>query len=402
MTLSTTEISANSLPTSRSKFAIAALALGAFAIGTAEFATMSFLPAFSATFGVSAPTGGHVVSAYAIGVVVGAPLLAIVTARMDRRRLILLLLFWFSLGNVFTAMAPNFEYLEVLRFLTAIPHGGYFGVATLVAVSLVTEERRANAVGSILMGLAFATVTGVPLANWISFELGWRYGFAAIGALTIFTAIMIAYSIAPQPASNDASPMRELGALKRTQVWLTLAIGAIGFGGMFGVYTFLVSTLQDVTHASVIGTSIILALFGAGITAGNFVAPMIAKRGTLFATGLMLIWSALALAIYTATISNPIAIGFSVFAIGIGGGLGTLLQIRLMEVAGDAQTLAASLNHAAFNVANALGPWLGGFAIAAGFGWSSTGWVGCALAVIGLLVWAIASRVQIRSATEAK
>lgn len=381
-------------PTSGSGLTHAALALGGFAIGTAEFATMSFLPAFTSALGVDAPTGGHVVSAYALGVVVGAPLLAIASARMERRQLLMLLLAWFALGNILSACASSFESLVVLRFLTAIPHGGYFGVAILVAVSVAQEHQRAAAVGRVMMGLALATVTGVPLANLISQWLGWRYGFGAIGLLAFLVATLLWHVVPFQAADTGASPLRELGALRRPQVWLSLAIGAIGFGGLFAVYTYLTSTLEEVTHVSGGAVSVILAAFGAGMAAGNFVAPRLARLGTMPAAGILLIWSALALAIYPFTITHYWSIGLAVFAIGIGGGLGTILQMRLMEVAGDAQMLAASLNHAAFNVANALGPWLGGLAIAAGLGWSSTGWVGCALAVGGLAVWLGALRVR--------
>lgn len=381
----------NALAAPGAGLAHAALALGAFAIGTAEFATMSFLPAFTASLGVDAPAGGHVVSAYALGVVVGAPLLAIFGARMERRRLLLLLLAWFALGNALSALAPNFASLVLLRFLTAIPHGGYFGVAILCAVGMVPPERHASAIGRVIMGLALATVTGVPLASLISQWLGWRYGFGAVGILSLSAAGLIWHAVTPQAPAAGASARRELGALRRSQVWLSLAIGAVGFGGLFAVYTYLTSTLQQLARAPAGVIALILVAFGSGMAAGNLLAPRLARLGTMPAAGIFLAWSALALACYPLCVSNTWAIGLCVFAIGIGGGLGSILQMRLMEVAGDAQLLAGSLNHAAFNVANALGPWLGGLAIGAGFGWASTGWVGCALALGGLALWLLAS-----------
>lgn len=369
----------------------AVLALGSFSIGTAEFATMSFLPEFISELGVDAPTGGHVVSAYALGVVVGAPVLAILSARLERRRLLMLLLSWFALGNILSALAPTLQILVMARFLTALPHGAYLGTAVLIAAGMVSESGRAKAVGRVIMGIALATVVGVPLANLLSQWLGWRIGFAAIGLLSLLVVALLACFVPMQAPTNGASPLRELDALRRPQVWLSVAIGAIGFGGLFAVYTYLASTLQQVTGAPD-AVPVILAVLGAGMTFGNFMAPHLARRGVMFAAAVLLTWSALALAVYSQSISHLWSIGLAVFAIGCGGGLGTVLQMRLMDVAGDAQSLAAALNHVAFNIANALGPWLGGLAIAAGLGWASTGWVGCALALGGLAVWLVAVR----------
>ena len=369
----------------------AALALGGFAIGTTEFATMSLLPAFSRGLGVDAPTGGLVISAYALGVVVGAPLFAVFGARSSRRTLLVLMMIWFAVGNALSAFAPNFQSLLALRFLSGLPHGAYFGVAALVAASLVAPERRTAAVGRVLLGLTTATIVGVPLANVIGQGLGWRWGFGVVAALALLTvALVAALAPADRPAAG-ASPLRELGALRRSQVWLTLGIGAIGFGGMFAVYSYLASTLAQVTHAPAWTVPFVLAVFGVGLTLGNLVAPRFAGRALMPTAGGLLAWSAVALALYPFSTSHLWSITLAVAAVGGGGGLGAVLQTRLMDVAGDAQGLAAALNHSAFNTANALGPWLGGAAIAAGYGWSSTGWVGCGLALGGLAVWALAA-----------
>ncbi len=375
----------------------AVLALGGFSIGTTEFATMSFLPAFTAELGVSAPTGGYVVSAYALGVVVGAPLLSVLGARLERRLLLVLLLSWFALGNILSAIAPSLHALIVLRFLTAIPHGAFFGTAVLVAASLVPERRKGNAVGRVLMGLALATTIGVPMANLLSQGFGWRMGFGAIGGFALLIVALLLCIVPRQAAMVGASAVRELNALRRPQVWLSLGIGAVGFGGLFAVYTYLASTLKDVTHATDSAVPLILAVFGAGIACGNFLASHLARRGVMFAAGLLLAWSALALALYPLSVFRLWSIGLAVFAIGCGGGLGTVLQMRLMDVAGDAQNLAASLNHVAFNIANALGPWLGGLTILSGMGLASTGWVGCALALGGLSVWLVSVLLEAQS-----
>ena len=375
----------------------AVLALGGFAIGTTEFATMSLLPAFSKGMGVDAPTGGHVISAYALGVVVGAPLFAVAGARLSRRMLLVLLMSWFAIGNMLSAFAPTFGALLALRFLTGLPHGAYFGVAALVAAGLVPPEQRTVAIGRVLTGLTVATIVGVPLANLLGQWLGWRWGFGVVAALAALTVALVLIIVAAEPADKDASPLRELGALKRSQVWLTLAIGAIGFGGMFAVYTYLASTLAAVTHAPGYAVPFVLAVFGVGMTAGNIVVPRFADRALMPVAGGLLAFSAVALAVYPFAAAHLWSITLAVAAIGIGGALGAVLQTRLMDVAGDAQGLAAALNHSAFNTANALGPWLGGLAITAGFGWASTGWVGSALALAGLSIWAIALLVQRKS-----
>ena len=391
-------MAATSEATTQAGLAHAVLALGGFAIGTTEFASMSFLPAFTSALGVDAPTGGHVVSAYALGVVVGAPLLAVVGARLERRLFLVLLLIWFGLGNCLSAMASSFDALVAFRFLTAIPHGAYFGIAVLVASGMVAEAKRGAAIGRVLLGLTLATTIGAPVATVISQWLGWRWGFGVLGLLSFVAAALIFFLIPVQARGAGASASQELDALRRPQVWLSLAIGAVGFGGLFAVYTYLTSTLELVTKASAGAIPLVLVAFGSGMTCGNLAAPYLTKRGPMPAIGILLAWSTLALALYPLTVDHLWSIGIAVFAIGWGGGLGTLLQMRLMDVAGDAQGLAASLNHAAFNVANAVGPYLGGLAIAAGYGWASTGWVGCGLALGGFAVWALALLPSWRSA----
>jgi DHA1 family inner membrane transport protein len=371
-----------------------ALAVGGFAIGTTEFATMSLLPFFARDLGISAPTAGHVISAYALGVVVGAPLIAILSARMARRTLLIVLMSVFAVANGLSALAPTYHWMLLFRFLSGLPHGAYFGIAALVAASLVPVERRTQAVGRVLLGLTIATIIGVPFANWVGQAFGWRWGFAVVAFLALLTATLVAIFAPRDRVDAGASPLRELGALKRGQVWLTLATGAIGFGGLFAVYTYLASTLMAVTGVSAAMLPAALACFGIGMTAGNLIAPRFADRALMPTAGALLVWSAVALALYPLAAGRLWSILLDVTAVGFGGALGTVMQTRLMDVAGDAQALAAALNHSAFNVANALGPWLGGIAIAAGYGWTSTGWVGCGLALAGLAIWAVSVRAD--------
>ena len=366
--------------------------MGGFAIGTTEFATMSLLPFFSKDLGISAPTAGHVISAYALGVVVGAPLIAVLSARMARRTLLIVLMTVFAIANGLSALAPTYHWMLLFRFLSGLPHGAYFGIAALVAASLVPLERRTQAVSRVLLGLTIATIVGVPLANWLGQALGWRWGFALVAFQAALTATLVAIFAPRDRPDPAASPLRELEALRRGQVWLTLAMGAIGFGGLFAVYTYLASTLMAVTGVTASAVPVALAAFGIGMTAGNLIAPHFADRALMSTAGMLLVWSAVALALYPLAAGHLWSILIDVTAVGFGGALGTVLQSRLMDVAGDAQALAAALNHSAFNTANALGPWLGGMAIAAGYGWTSTGVVGCALALAGLGIWAISAR----------
>jgi DHA1 family inner membrane transport protein len=367
------------------------LAMGGFAIGTTEFASMSLLPFFAADFRIDEPAAGHAISAYALGVVLGAPLIAVIGARFARRTQLLALMAVFALGNALTALAPGFGWMIAARFLAGLPHGAYFGIAALVAASLVPQDRRSRAIGQVMLGLTIATIIGVPLANLLGQALGWRASFGLVSILALVTILLCALYV-PRDKAGRSDPLRELGALKSGRVWITLAIGAIGFGGMFAVYTYLATTLIEVTKVSTAVIPFFLAVFGIGATLGNLIVPRFADRALMPTAGCILLFSALALLIFPLVAGNPWWLAADVFAIGAGVSLGAVLQTRLMDVAGDAQALAAALNHSAFNAANALGPFLGGIAIREGLGWTSTGPVGAALALAGFLIWIVAYR----------
>lgn len=376
--------------TTNIRLVLLALAMGGFAIGTTEFASMSLLPYFSAGLGIDEPTAGHVISAYALGVVVGAPILAIFFARMSRRTLAMGLMAVFAVANVLSALSPSYHWMLLFRFISGLPHGAYFGVAALMAASLVPLNKRAWAVGRVMLGLSIATVIGVPFATWLGQNLGWRWGFGISGILAIVTFVMIMAFAPKDKPRPDATPLRELAALKNRQVWLTLGIGAIGFGGMFAIYAYLASTLLNVTGVTPHWVPIVLTVFGAGMTCGTLIGSWGADRALMPTAGILLFSNAVFLMIFPFVVYDIWILTGLVFLIGCTGGLGTVLQTRLMDVAQDAQTLAAALNHSAFNVANALGPYLAGLAIAAGYGFASAGFVGSALALGGLLIWAVA------------
>ncbi len=377
--------------------ALLALALGAFAIGTTEFATMSLVPSFARDLRIDEPTAGHVISAYALGVVVGAPLIAVLAARLSRRTLLVGLMIVFAIGNGLSGLSSSYGQMLVFRFLSGLPHGAYFGIASLVAASLVTSEQRTQAIGRVFLGLTVATIVGVPAANALGQAFGWRIAFVLVAGLALLTALLVGI-VAPQGAPEaEASARRELGALARPHVWLTLATGAIGFGGMFAVYTYLAATMADVTHVAPGVVPFVLAIFGVGMTAGNVLVPRFADRALSPTVIALLVWSAVVLALYTFAARNVWTLGVDVFCIGLGVALGTVLQTRLMDVSGEAQSLPAALNHSAFNTANALGPYLGGLAIAAGFGWTSTGLVGSALALAALPIWLVSVALDARA-----
>jgi DHA1 family inner membrane transport protein len=368
-----------------------ALAAGSFAIGTGEFVIMGLLPEVAKDIGATIPQAGHVISAYAMGVVIGAPLLAVLSARWERRALLMALMVAFAMGNFASALAPGYLSLNLLRFMAGMPHGTYFGVASLVAATMAPTGQRARAVGLVMMGLTVATLVGVPLAAWLGQLFGWRAAFVLVGAIALLAVVMIRREVPEIAAQAGASPMRELGALKRKQVWLTLGIGAIGFGGMFSVFSYVKPTMIELAGMPLAGVPVVLALFGLGMVVGNLLGARMADRSLMRAVGGMLVWSALVLAAYSFTARYMVPGSINVFLIGTVVAIGPALQIRLMDVAGDAQTLAAALNHSAFNMANALGAWLGGLAISAGLGWASTGWVGAllALAGLGVFAWAV-------------
>jgi len=370
--------------------AVIALGVGGFAIGTGEFVIMGLLPEVAKDIGVSIPQAGHVISAYALGVVIGAPVLAVLAAHWPRRALLIALMALFAVGNLASALAPGYLSLNLLRFIAGLPHGTFFGVAALVAASLAPPQRRASAVGLVMLGLTSATLVGVPIAAWLGQHLGWRAAFVLVGAIAALACVLIRRGVPDLPAAHGASPLRELSALAKPQVWLTLGIGAIGFGGLFSVFSYIKPLLTEVTGISIDAVPLVLALFGVGMVVGNLVGSRLADKSLMRTIAGVLVWDALVLGAIVFTAPHALAISINVFLVGTIVAIGPALQIRLMDVAGEAQTLAAALNHSAFNVANALGAWLGGTAIAAGLGWTSTGWVGMLLAFAGMAVFGAA------------
>ncbi|MBY3180479.1 MULTISPECIES: MFS transporter [Rhizobium] len=373
-----------------------ALACGGFGIGTGEFAIMGLLPNVAETFSVTTPQAGYVISAYALGVVVGAPVIAVLAAKMARRTLLLTLMLIFAAGNISSAMAPTFETFTLLRFVSGLPHGAYFGVAALVAASMVPVHRRARAVGRVMLGLTVATLLGTPLTTFFGQSLDWQVAFFSVGVLGLLTVALIWFYVPKDTVSAEAGFLRELGAFRRPQVWLTLGIAAVGYGGMFAMFSYIASTTTEVAMLPEAAVPIMLVLFGVGMNAGNFIGSWLADKSLLGTIGASLVYNIVVLTTFSLTAANPYLLGLSVFLVGCGFAAGPALQTRLMDVAADAQTLAAASNHSAFNIANAIGAWLGGLVIAGGYGFAATGYVGAALSFLGLFVFAASLRLERR------
>lgn len=381
--------------------AVFALALGGFGIGTTEFVAMGLLPDIATGFGITEPTAGHVISAYALGVVVGAPVIAALTARWPRKALLLTLMAVFTLGNVASMLAPTYATLVTARFVTGLPHGAFFGIAALAAAHLMGPQNRAKAVAYVLCGLTVATVLGVPLASWLGQALGWRSAFGLVVGVGLVTlAAQWAWLPDQLRAMHVTSPLTELGALRRPQVWLAVLVGMIGFGGMFAVYTYISTTMTDVTGLPRSLVPVALMVFGLGMVAGNLIGGRLADISVVRALYLALGSLAVLLAAFSLGSHSPWTALPLLFGVGVAGSaVGPALQTRLMDVAHDAQALAAALNHSALNVGNATGAWVGGLVIAAGFGYTAPAAAGAALAVGGLLVFTVSVALQQRTAT---
>lgn len=367
-----------------------ALAMGGFAIGTTEFAAMALVPDFAADLGVTEAKAADAISAYALGVVVGAPVLAVAGARMRKRMLLIWLMLAFAVFNTLSALAPTFGLFTASRFLSGLPHGAYFGVAALVAASVVPRNKRASAVARVFLGLTIATTIGVPAASFLSQFIGWRSGFVIVGGLALATAVAVYLKAPRTPADPDANPLRELGALKNRQVILTLLTGAIGFGGFFAVYTYIASTVQTTLGGSETAVAAMLMVAGLGMTVFTIVMGALADRSLNVTAFIAFAGGVVVLGLYPAAAygglwSMAVVIGF----MGLLGGVSTVMQTRLMNVAGDAQQLAASLHHAAFNTANALGPFLAARVIEAGYGFPASGYVGAGLSAAGFVLYAV-------------
>ena len=374
---------------------ILALAIGGFCIGTTEFVAMGLIQEIAKDLQVSIPDAGYFISAYALGVVIGAPIIAITCAQIPRKKLLLVLMLFYGIANTLTALADTPETVLLSRFIAGLPHGAYFGIGALVAAELANPNRRSTAIALMMMGLTIATVIGVPLATWIGQQFGWRSGFIFSALIAFLTLIAIISFVPHIPVHKTASIKNELAGLKNINIWLTLAVGAIGFGGMFSVYSYISPILTEYTQTDIIVVPFALAIWGIGMVIGGLLAGHFADKNLNKTIVGVLISSAITFLLVSFMMDNIFTAFIGLFLIGMTViGLASTLQIRLMEVAGNAQSLAASLNHSAFNLANALGAYLGGWVLTQNMGWLAPIQIGSALSLSGLLIFIIALLIE--------
>jgi MFS transporter, DHA1 family, inner membrane transport protein len=383
--------------------AIVALALGAFAIGLTEFATMGLLPNIAIDLTVSLPAAGNLVTAYAIGVVVGAPLLTAAAVRLRRRTALLVFMGLFAAGNALAAAAPNFGLLLVARFLSGLPHGAFFGVAALVAASLVPEKRRASAIASMMLGLTLANLFGVPAATAIGGLAGWRLAFVLITGIGLLCVAGILATVPRGAVTEQPSLIAEFTALREPVVLLVLGTVVLGTSGLFAFYTFITPMMTDLAGFSPTAIPILLAVFGLGMTVGAVVGGRLADRfdPRRVVVGLLAAQAALLVAAVFA-VRSPILAPVVIFGV---GALGLMflpsVQSAVMDAAGNAPALASATIQSAFNVANALGASLGGLTLAAGLGLAAPPGAGALLSIIGLvpavLTVTLARRMHLRT-----
>lgn len=378
-------------------WAIIALAAGGFGIGTTEFAIMGLLQDVAEGLQISIPQSGQLISAYALGVVVGAPVLAALGARVPHKYMVLGLMGLFTIGNLSSVVAADYTTMLLTRFLSGLPHGAYFGVAAVIAASLVAPAKRAQAVAAVMLGLSVANVVGVPLVTWLGQQYGWRLMFVAVGIMGAITLVLLQRFVPFTPTHAEASIRKELSALKRIQVWLALLIGIVGFGGFFAVYSYISPTMTDVTGVPESALPLIVGLYGLGMVAGNLIGGRLADRSVMGSIYIVMTAIIIVLVFFWASAGIPWLAIPLVFLLGAAGSsLIPGLQTRLMDASPDAQTLAASLNHSALNMANALGAFLGGAVIAAGWGFKAPALVGAGLAFLGLAVAALSGLLDRR------
>lgn len=382
------------LSPARTRLALLALALGGFGIGATEFVASGLLPQIASdllpSLDASSPQkaiaqAGIMISAYAAGVVVGAPTIAVFAARLPRKGLLIALVAAFTLGSLASALAPTFPLVVAARFVAALPHGAYFGIAALVAASLMGPGKRGRGVAFVLSGLTIANVIGVPAITLLGQQAGWRVAYVAVAGIFALAMVAIWLAVPRQPGDPAATAARELGGFRHATVWFALLTGAVGFGGFFAVQSYIAPLATHVAGLASGFVPVVLIVAGLGMTLGNLVGGHLADRGATRTVFFCFGAFAVAFTVLGLTARWPVGLYLGVFLVATtASALSPAIQTRLMDVAGESQTLAAAANHSALNIGNSLGAFLGGAVISAGFGYLAPTWVGLALCVPGV------------------
>lgn len=370
-----------------------ALAVGGFGIGLTEFVIMGLLPDLAAEFAVSEPVAGYLISGYAVAVAVGAIAVTAAVIRLDRKTVLVGLMVLFILGNLLSALAPSYEMLLAGRILAALCHGAFFGIGSVVAADMVAPHKRAGAIAMMFGGLTTANVLGVPFGTFLGQQLGWRSTFWAITAIGVVALVGI-LALVPATRGADAPPSlrTELRAFRTPQVWWSIAVTVLGYGGMFGAFTYIAYTLTEVSGFASTSVPLLLVVFGTGLFVGNVLGGRAADRALTPTLVVVLLALTVVLGVFALTATNQVMTVVSLFLMGAFG-FATVpgLQLRIMSHAADAPTMASAANIAAFNVGNALGAWVGGLTIGAGLGYLSPLWAGAGITVLALVVLLLVS-----------
>ncbi|KQX50028.1 MULTISPECIES: MFS transporter [unclassified Streptomyces] len=381
--------------------ALLALTVGAFGIGTTEFVIMGLLPQIAADYGVTIPTAGLLVTGYALGVVIGAPLLTAFGTKVSRKRMLMLLMGLFVLGNLLSALAPSFGLMLTGRIVASLAHGSFFGIGSVVAAELVAPDKKAGAIATMFTGLTVANIVGVPLGTFIGQAVGWRITFAIVAALGVIGFLGIAKLVPAMPRPEGARLRGELKAFRNPQVLLAMAMTVLGFGGVFAAITYIAPMMTHVAGYADGSVTWLLVLFGIGMFLGNLLGGRFADRALMPMLYTALGGLAVVLALFTVTAHNKILAAITILLVGaLGFATVPPLQKRVLDQAHGAPTLASAVNIGAFNLGNALAAWLGGLVIAAGLGYTAPNWVGAALAAaaLGLAFWSAALERRTRAA----
>ncbi|MCS0635173.1 MFS transporter [Streptomyces sp. LP05-1] len=382
--------------------ALLALAIGAFGIGTTEFVVMGLLPQVAADYQVSIPAAGHLVTGYALGVVLGAPLMTVLGTKVPRKRMLMLLMGLFVAGNLLSALAPVFGLMLAGRVVASLAHGAFFGIGSVVAADLVAPEKKAGAISMMFTGLTVANVVGVPAGTFIGQSAGWRTTFLAVAGLGVLGLLGVARLVPEQPRSEGVRLRHELAAFRDVQVLLAMAMTVLGFGGVFAAITYITPMMTEAAGFAESSVTWLLVLFGLGMVGGNLLGGKLADRALMPLLYVSLGTLALVLALFTLTAHDKTTAAVTVVLIGaLGFATVPPLQKRVLDQASGAPTLASAVNIGAFNLGNALSAWLGGIVISAGFGITAPNWVGAVLAVSALALAVLAGGLDRREARDA-